>query len=110
MENRKLPNETAILVLGIISFIACCCSSGLGGLIFSGIAYYLAIKSEKLYQLNPDQYDNYGKIKTGKIVAIVGLVLAVLTLIYTIYSIYNLGGIDAYMEKVQETMDQLQNQ
>lgn len=110
MENRKLPNETAILVLGIISFIACCCSSGLGGLIFSGIAYYLAAKSEKLYQLNPDQYDNYSKIKTGKIVAIIGLVLAILSLLLSIFYIFSLGGIDAYMEKVQETMDQLQNQ
>lgn len=110
MENRKLPNETAILVLGIISFIACCFSSGLGGVIFSGIAYYLAIKSEKLYQLNPDQYDNYSKIKTGKIVAIIGLVLAILTLLFIAIFIYSLGGIDGYREWVQETMGQLQNQ
>ena len=53
MEQHKLPNVTIALVLSIISFIACCCSSGLGGLVFSGIALYLVNKDEKEYLSNP---------------------------------------------------------
>ena len=68
MEQRKLPNETLIIVLGIFGFI-CCCFAGIGA-IPAGIGYFLATKSEKIYAENPDQYDNLSQIKTGKIIAI----------------------------------------
>ena len=61
MEQHKLPNVTIALVLSIISFIACCCSSGLGGLVFSGIALYLVNKDEKEYLSNPENYSNYSR-------------------------------------------------
>ncbi|GAA0872201.1 hypothetical protein GCM10009117_13480 [Gangjinia marincola] len=106
MENQKLPNVTISLILGIISFIACCCSSGLGGLIFSGIALYLAKKDETLYQENPELYDNYSQLKTAKTVAIVGLVIAAITLILTIIWMISLGGFAAYMEQVRQMQEQ----
>ena len=47
MEQQKLPNATISIVLGIISFIGCCCTSGFGGVVLSGIALFLAKKDEK---------------------------------------------------------------
>ncbi len=110
MEQQKLPNVTTSLVLGIISFIACCCSMGIGGLLLSGIAFMLIRKDEKKYAENPDLYNNYPQLKTAKTVAIIGLVLGVLALLWSIYSITSMGGWDAYMEKVQETIEQYQGQ
>ena len=49
MEQQKLPNATISIVLGIISFIGCCCTSGFGGVVLSGIALFLAKKDEKKY-------------------------------------------------------------
>lgn len=107
METRKLPNTTTSLVLGILSFLACCCSSGIGGVIFSGIALYLAKKDEKLYMAEPEAYNNYDQLKTAKIVALVGLVLAALSIVWTVYQIYSHGGWQGYMEYQQEMMEEL---
>ena len=87
--------------------LSCCCSAGIGGLIFSGIAFFLAKKDEKLYSEQPDLYSNYGQVKTAKIIAIIGLILGALSLIWSIYQIYSVGGWDAYMEQQQEAMKQL---
>ena len=108
MEQQKLPNVTISLVLGIISFIACCCSMGIGGLIFSGIALFLVKKDENLYATNPELYNNYSQLKTSKIVAIIGLILAVLSLLWSIYQIYSMGGWDAYMENFKQVMEEMQ--
>ncbi len=106
MEQQKLPNVTIGLVLSIISFVCCCFSSGIGGVLLSGIAFFLLKKDEKTYAENPDNYSNYSQLKTAKIVAIIGLVLGVITLLWTIYSINKMGGIDAYMEQVKQIMEQ----
>ncbi|MEY8847739.1 CCC motif membrane protein [Psychroserpens sp. XS_ASV72] len=106
---QKLPNATTALVLGIISFIACCCSMGIGGFIFSGIALYLVKKDTKLYAEDPTAYSNYSQLNTAKIIAYIGLALAALSFLWSMYNIYSLGGWDAYMEQVQQTMDQMQN-
>ena len=49
MEKQKLPNEQAVMILGLLSFIGCCCTNGVLGLVLSGIGLYLANQSEKLY-------------------------------------------------------------
>lgn len=110
MEQQKLPNATIALVLGIISFIACCCSMGIGGLLFSGIALFLLKKDDALYMENPELYSNYSQVKTAKIIAHIGLALAILSLLYSVYQIYSIGGWDAYMENVQKVMDEWQQQ
>jgi hypothetical protein len=107
MEQQKLPNATISIVLGSISFIACCCSMGIFGLVFSGIAFFLANKDEKLYAQQPDLYSNFGQVKTAKIIAIIGLVLAAIALAISIYQIASVGGWDAYMEQQQEVWNQL---
>lgn len=106
MEQQKLPNVTISLILGIISFVGCCCSSGLGGLLLSGIALYLAKKDEKLYLENPEIYENYSQLKTAKTIAIVGLVLAAITLIVSIVWIVSLGGFGAYMQQIEDMQRQ----
>ena len=110
MEQHKLPNVTIALVLSIISFIACCCSSGLGGLIFSGIALYLVNKDETEYLSNPENYSNYSRLKTTKTLAYIGLILAILTSIWVVYSIVSMGGWNAYLENQQKVMEQIMNQ
>jgi hypothetical protein len=106
MEQQKLPNVTLAIVLSIASFLCCCFSAGIGGILLSGIAFFLTKKDEKLYQENPQGYSNFGSLKTAKTVAIIGLVLGVISLLWTIYSIQQMGGIDGYMEQVQEMMEQ----
>ncbi|MEL6916273.1 MAG: CCC motif membrane protein [Bacteroidota bacterium] len=106
MEQQKLPNVTISLVLGIVSFLCCCFSAGTGGILLSGIAFFLTKKDEKLYRSNPEGYSNYSQLKTSKIVAIIGLVLGVISLLWTIYSIQKMGGMDAYMEQVRDMMEQ----
>ena len=107
MEQQKLPNVTIAIVLGIVSFICCCFSAGIGGILLSGIALFLVNKDTKLYSQNPEDYSNYSTLKTAKIVAIVGLVLGVVTLLWSIFSIVSMGGWEGYMEQNQELLEQL---
>lgn len=108
MEKQKLPNVTISLILGIVSFVACCCSSGIGGVLLSGIALFLANKDKKTLQesQDPEIYENAGQLKTARTIAIIGLALGVLSLIVSIVYIISLGGIDAYMEQQRQTMEQ----
>ena len=106
MEQQKLPNVTISIVLGIFSFLCCCFSAGILGILLSGIALFLVSKDTKLYSQNPEGYSNFSTLKTAKIVAIIGLVLGVLSLIWTIYSVMQMGGWEAYMEQVSEMMEQ----
>lgn len=107
MEQQKLPNVTIALVLSIISFLCCICSSGLGGLLMSGIALFLTSKDEKKYNENPEDYSNYPQLKTAKIIAIIGLVIAILTIAVVIFSITSAGGWDAYLEQQKEVYEQM---
>ena len=107
-DQQKLPNATISMVLGIISFIACCCTSGIGGLLLSGIALFLVNKDTKLYAENPDLYNNFSQVKTAKIIAIIGLALSALAVLMVIYQIMAVGGIDAYFEQQQEAMKMLE--
>ncbi len=106
MEQQKLPNVTIALVLGIISFLCCFCSSGIGGVIMSGIALLLTTQDGKKYNANPELYSNFSQLKTAKTVAIIGLAIGVLTLLYTVYQIQQMGGIEGYMEQVNEMLEQ----
>jgi len=109
MEQKNLPNVTLALVLSILGFL-CCCFGGVPGLLFGGIAFYLTGKDKKTYMENPELYKNYNTLKTVRIVAIIAMVLGVLYLLYTYWSISQLGGWDAYMDKVNEMMEQFQQQ
>lgn len=107
MEQQKLPNVTIALVLSILSFICCCFSIGIGGILLSGIALFLVNKDTKLYIQNPEDYSNFSTLKTTKIVAIIGLVLGIITFLWAIYSIVSIGGWEAYMEQQKEIYEQM---
>ncbi|CAG2535416.1 hypothetical protein MAR621_01222 [Maribacter dokdonensis] len=103
MEQQKLPNATLIFILGIAGYL-CCCFAGIG-IIPAGIAFFLAIKSEKIYKENPELYDNYKQIKTGKTVSLIALILCALMVIRFIYVITT-SDWDAMMEQQQEILEQ----
>ena len=107
MENQKLPNEQAVMILGLTSFVGCCCTSGLLGVILSGIGIYLAGKSEKLLAENPEQY-NPGSLNTWKIVNFVSLGLSVCVLIYAIYMKVTGKDIEQ-QQQLMEMLKQMQN-
>lgn len=110
MNQQKLPNATAVLVLGIISIIGCCCY-GVVGIITGIVGLYLFKKDNALYKQNPDLYSDYSNLNTGKILCIIGLVLSILYVIYLIVIISTLG-LDAMkdpqlmQERVKELMGQ----
>lgn len=99
---QKLPNATAVLVLGILSIITCCCY-GVLGLILAIVALFLAKKDLTSYKTNPSLYTNYSNLNTGRILAIIGLVINILTLIYFIW-IISLVGLDGLQD--QQLMEQ----
>lgn len=82
---QKLPNATAVLVLGIIS-IATCWLYGVPGLICGIIAIVLYKKDKKAYDANPSRYQeaSFKNLKAGFVCGIIGLSLSALFLIYII--------------------------
>ncbi|MEA1847316.1 MULTISPECIES: CCC motif membrane protein [Chryseobacterium] len=90
MDQQKLPNATAVLILGIVSIVGCCCY-GLPGLISGIIALVLAKKDGQLYKQNPTMYSNYSQLNAGKIMAIIGISLSVLYFIYVIVLLSTVG-------------------
>ena len=96
MESKKLPNSAFIYVLSVLSCIICCL--GGVGIIPAVISYYLASKSEGIYKMNPDGYDNYGIIKRGKIIAIIGIILNIIVIGITIWTLSTIGW-DAWSEE-----------
>ncbi|MEH6657132.1 CCC motif membrane protein [Leeuwenhoekiella marinoflava] len=90
------------LILGIVSFIACCFSSGFGGVLLSAIALYLANKDKKVAEENPELYENYGQVKTARIIAIVGLILSIIISIICLVLIVIFGSVEAIQEELLE--------
>lgn len=110
MDQQKLPNATAVLILGIVSIVGCCCYS-IPGLIAGIIALVLAKKDGQLYKNNPTLYSNYGQLNAGKIMAIIGIILSVLYAVYIVVLIATVGW-DAMKdpELMQERMRDLMGQ
>jgi hypothetical protein len=106
MEKQKLPNETAVMILGLLSFIGCCCTNGILGVIMSGIGLYLANKSEQLYMQNPEIYSK-GSLNTWKIVNMVSLGISAVFVIYLIYLLAT-GKYAEMQEQYMEMIEQLQ--
>lgn len=89
---EELPNHTAVLVLGILSIVTCCCY-GFVGMVLGGIALYLASNSNNLYLVNPEKYTagSLKNLKTGRLCAIIGLALSALYFLYAIWYFLILG-------------------
>ncbi|OBW42707.1 hypothetical protein AB670_00920 [Chryseobacterium sp. MOF25P] len=110
MNQQKLPNATAVLVLGIVSIVGCCCY-GVLGLIAGIIGLVLYKKDNALYQSNPTLYSDYNNLNTGRILCIIGLILSALYLVLNIGMIATFGW-DALsdQELMQERIRELMGQ
>ncbi|MCT8340128.1 DUF4190 domain-containing protein [Flavobacteriaceae bacterium TK19130] len=103
MEQKKLPNATLILVLGILSIPFCCCFTGVGGLILGIVALVLSKKAKETYSANPELYTGYQNVKTGRILAIIGVVLSALTLLtYLVLLVFFPDWLEEYQRSVFE--------
>lgn len=93
--------------MGILSILMSCCCGPLA-LIPAIIGWVLGHKGVRTYKENPSRYakSSYGNMNAGKITSIIGFILTIIALIATYYSIQSLGGWDAYVETVQEAMEQ----
>lgn len=99
---QKLPNATAVMVLGILSIVTCICY-GIFSVVLGAVGLILAGKDKKLYMQNPSLYTNYGTLNTGKILSIIGLVLGVICIALMAWVI-SIVGMDALQD--QELMQQ----
>lgn len=98
---KPIPNSSAVLVLGILSIVAFCCTAGLVSLALSITAIVLSSTAMHLYRSNPSAYTqaSLSNLKAGKICAIIGLTLSgliVLTILAGI--IFFSAALDALME------------
>ena len=89
---KKLPNSTAVLVLGILSIVTCCCY-GIVGIILAIIALVLASKDKKLLLESPMEYSEKSKknLNAGRIMAIIGLIFSIFYVVYVIVIIATIG-------------------
>lgn len=90
MENQKLPNATAVLALGIISIVGCCCY-GIVGLITGIIGLVLANKDLQVYSQNPSNYSNYSNLNIGRILCYIGIALSIIYILILIWMITTFG-------------------
>lgn len=104
MEKQTLPNATLILVFGILSLVGCCCT-GFLGIIFGIIAIVMANKATVVYNENPELYDGYNNVKTGKILGIIGLILSIISTAYSVFMFATVG-FDGYRELLEQSMGQ----
>lgn len=105
MEKQKLPNANAVLILGILSILTCCCW-GIVGLILGIVALILAKKDTKLYEENPELYQGYSNINTGRILAIIGIILSAVYFAFNIY-LYAVVGEDGMKDFQQNLMEKI---
>ena len=106
-QQRPLPNATIVLVLGIISIVACC-FYGLG-IILGIVAIVLAAKDKKLFAAEPELYtaSSLKNLNAGRVCGIIGLSLSALYLILIIVVIATFGieamrNPDEMMRRMQE--------
>ena len=102
MEKRNLPNATAVLVLGILSIITCCCY-GVFGLVLGIVALVLAGKDIKLYSENPELYSNYQNLNIGKILSIIGVILSGISLLVYII-LFSMG--EERLKEIQKNLEE----
>jgi len=89
---RSLPNASAVLALGIISIVGCCCY-GLPGLVCAIVALILYAQDAKLYTANPELFtsSSYSNLRAGRICALVGLIPSILLVLFMIFIMITAG-------------------
>jgi len=89
---QALPNATAVLVLGILSIVTCCCY-GVIGTILGVVALVLSKKDRALYAANMSFYteSSFKNLNAGRVCAIIGLILNIIYLVIAIIAISIFG-------------------
>ena len=110
MEKQKLPNATAVLILGILSILTCCCY-GIG-VILGVVALVLYKKDMALYTQEPEKYSDYNNLNIGRILAIIGVVISAVYLAIVIFMYVTLGveGIKEFEENLKDKLEYEQQQ
>lgn len=105
IQNQIPAKPNNYLALSIVATILGFCSCF--GLIVGIVAIVMSSQSGKKYE----QGDYEGSVKSAKnakILSFIALGIVVLQFIYTWYNIQQMGGLDAYMETIQEAIRQAQ--
>jgi hypothetical protein len=90
VKEQRLPNATAVLVLGVASIALCCCY-GIPGILTGIIALVLYRKDEKKF-LNDDRNSaDIRNLKTGRKLSIIGMCMSSIYFIYVVYAYFTLG-------------------
>lgn len=89
----SIPDASAVLVLGIISIVTCCCCMGIIGIICSIVAIIMYKNSIKVYNENPSLYkqSSLSNLNAGRICAIIGLILSLICVLAVIAMVIELG-------------------
>ena len=107
---QSLPNATAVLVLGILSIVTCCCY-GVIGLILGIVALVLSKKDRALYAANMSFYteSSFKNLNAGRVCAIIGLILNIIYLLAMIVFIALFGWAALNdPERIKEMMESYQ--
>lgn len=105
MERKEL-NPTLVYVLSILGFVCCC----FGGAVLSVPAYFIASKTVRDAEMNPDNYEGDLKaMKTAKIVALISAIISVLVLIRIIY-VLAISDWDELRRTFEDAMEQAKQQ
>ncbi len=73
---KKVPNEMAVLILGILSLVFCF-AYGFIGLILGIIALVMHKKDKELYLSNPKAYEaSFKNSNAGRICGLIGVILS----------------------------------
>lgn len=106
-KKEKLPNSTAVLVLGIISLVFCTV-----GFITGTIALVLASGDLKSLNKNPDLYEESSikNLNAGRICAIIGICLSILVIIvWVLYFFFILSVVDTFGGVMKEAIEHQNN-
>ena len=104
VQHNKLPNATAALILGICAIVLCWCY-GLGA-VLGIIALVISKDGWRMGKADPTAYADFGNMKTGRLLAKIGIALSVLYLLFVIGMLIAMGGVEGYMEWIQEQTGQ----
>lgn len=96
---QKLPNATAVLVLGICSIVFGCF---LVGFICAIIGLAMSKKPMTMYAQNPQLYMNYGALNAGRILSIIGVILGAISVLWLLVGGVLLGGSYFFFEDLMD--------
>ena len=99
---EKLPNATAVLILGICSLVFGCFFVGL---ICGIIGLALAKKPMQMYLQNPQKYMNYGALNAGRILSIIGVILGAISIVWLIVGGLILGQSFLFFDLFEDLLD-----